>query len=74
MIEAATKVVKPAAGPETASCDPLTKATTSPPMMPDKSPAYNGAPEAKAIPKQRGSATRKTESPAGKSCLSQIIR
>ena len=42
--------------------------------MPDKSPEYNGAPDAKAIPKQSGRATRKTVSPAGKSCLSQMIR
>ena len=74
MMEAATKVVKPAAGPETASGEPLMRATTSPPIMPDKSPAYRGAPEAKAIPKQSGSATRNTESPAGKSCFNQIKR
>jgi len=39
MMDAATKVVRPAAGPETASCEPLIRATTSPPTMPDKSPA-----------------------------------
>ena len=74
MMEAATKVVRPAAGPETANCEPLIKPTTIPPMMPDKRPAYSGAPEAKAIPKHSGSATRKTERPAGKSCLSQMMR
>ena len=74
MIEAATMVVKPAAGPETASEEPLMSATTSPPMIPDKSPAYKGAPDAKAMPRQSGNATRKTESPAGKSCLSQMMR
>ncbi len=73
MMEAATTVVRPAAGPETANCDPLINETTSPPIMPDSKPAYSGAPEAKAIPKQSGNATRKTESPAGRSCLSQII-
>ena len=36
MIEAETKVVKPAAGPETASCEPLISETTSPPMMPER--------------------------------------
>ena len=74
MMEAATKVVNPAAGPETASGEPLMRDTTNPPMIPDKSPAYSGAPDAKAIPKHRGSATKNTESPAGKSCWSQIIR
>ena len=74
MIEAATKVVNPAAGPETPKREPLMIETKSPPMMPDRSPAYSGAPEAKAMPKQRGSATKKTESPAGKSCLNQISR
>lgn len=73
MIVAATKVDKPAAGPETASCEPLINETTIPPIIPDKSPAYKGAPEAKAIPRHSGSATRNTERPAGKSCLSQII-
>ena len=74
MMEAATIVVNPAPGPETASCEPLINETTIPPIIPDKSPAYSGAPEAKAIPKQSGRATRKTESPAGKSCLNHIIR
>ena len=73
-MEAATKVVKPAAGPDTASGEPLNSETTSPPIIPEISPAYKGAPEAKAIPKQSGSATRKTDNPAGKSCLSQIMR
>ena len=73
-MDAATKVVKPAAGPETANCEPLISETTRPPIMPDKMPVYNGAPDANAMPRQRGSATKKTESPAGKSYLSQIIR
>ena len=70
-MDAATMVVSPAAGPDTASCEPLMNDTTIPPIMPDKMPAYNGAPEANAIPKQSGSATKKTESPAGKSYLNQ---
>ena len=74
MIEAATTVVKPAAGPETANCDPLIKDTKSPPIIPDSNPEYKGAPEASAIPRHNGSATKKTESPAGKSYLSQSIR
>ena len=74
MMEAATKVVSPAAGPETANCEPLINETTNPPMIPEIKPAYKGAPDAKAIPKQRGNATKKTESPAGRSCLNQMIR
>lgn len=73
-MEAATRVDKPAAGPETARAEPLMFETTRPPIMPDKRPAYKGAPEAKAIPRQRGRATRNTESPAGRSCLNHIIR
>jgi hypothetical protein len=74
IIEAATTVVKPAAGPDTASGEPLIKETTRPPMIPDRMPEYRGAPEARAIPMQSGKATRKTESPAGKSYLNQIRR
>ena len=39
IMEAATTVVKPAAGPETANWDPLIKVTTRPPIIPDKIPA-----------------------------------
>ena len=67
-----TTVDKPAAGPDTPNCDPLINATTNPPMMPDRMPAYNGAPDANAMPKQSGNATRKTDKPAGRSCLSQM--
>ena len=38
MIEAATTVVKPAAGPETAKSEPLKTPTTIPPIIPDKMP------------------------------------
>ena len=65
-------VVNPAAGPETANGEPLIKATTNPPTTPEIMPAYNGAPDVSAMPKQSGKAIRKTESPAGKSCFSQI--
>ena len=74
MIEAATMVVRPAAGPDTANEDPLSSDTTNPPIIPDKRPAYKGAPEARAIPRQRGKAIRKTDRPAGRSCFSQISR
>ena len=73
-MEAATTVDKPAAGPDTASCDPLITETTIPPIMPERIPEYNGAPEANAIPKQSGSATKNTERPAGKSYLIQMSR
>src|SRR6476620_7588268 len=66
-MEAATTVDNPAAGPDTANADPLISETTIPPITPDRIPEYNGAPEASAIPKQRGSATKNTERPAGKS-------
>ena len=70
---AETIVDNPAAGPETASCEPLTTETTNPPIMPESMPEYRGAPDAKAIPKHSGKATRNTDSPAGKSCLNQMI-
>jgi len=56
MIEAATKVVKvSAAGPETASGEPLRRVTTSPPMMPDKKSCVKAAPlKPKQYPKQSG--------------------
>ena len=40
-----------------------------PPTIPEIMPANNGAPEAKAIPKHKGKATKKTTKPAGKSSL-----
>lgn len=73
-IDAETKVVRPAAGPETAIGDLLIIGTTIPPIIPAKIPEYSGAFEARAIPKHNGKAIRKTERPAAKSCLSQIIR
>ena len=74
IIEAATTVDNPAAGPDTANCEPLISETTIPPITPEKIPEYNGAPEASAIPKQSGRATKKTERPAGKSYFIQISR
>jgi len=62
-----TIAVKPAAGPETLVCEPLRRATTRPPMTPLRIPDIIGAFEAKAIPRQRGRATKKTTSPAEKS-------
>lgn len=73
MIVAATKVDSPAAGPETAKFDLLIEPATIPPIIPDNKPAYKGAPDAKAIPKHNGKATKKTEIPAAKSWRRNII-
>lgn len=62
-----TITVNPAAGPVTLSAEPLTVATTIPPIMPEIMPENNGAPEASAIPKHKGNATKKTTNPAGRS-------
>ena len=56
--------VKPAAGPETLNAELLKKPITTPPITPDIIPENRGAPLAKAIPSQRGNATRNTTSPA----------
>jgi len=61
---AATIAVNPAAGPETLVCEPLNIPTTMPPTIPAISPENSGAPDASAIPKQSGRATRKTIRPA----------
>ena len=73
-MEPATTVDNPAAGPETLSLDPLMKVTIIPPMTPDIIPAYKGAPDAKAMPKQSGKATKNTDIPAGRSCFNQTNR
>src|SRR5690554_1832204 len=64
----ATKTIadKPAAGPETLTLELLRKPTTKPPIIPAIIPDKGGAPEAKAIPKQRGRATKKTTNPGAK--------
>ena len=64
-----TITAKPAAGPLTPSCEPLIRVTTIPPTIPAIIPEKRGAPDAMAIPKQSGTATRKTTIPAGKSFL-----
>jgi hypothetical protein len=43
-------------------------------MIPDNNPPYKGAPDASAMPRQSGNATKNTERPAGRSCLSQMRR
>ena len=62
-----TIAAKPAAGPLTPRGDPLIKATTVPPTIPAIKPEKSGAPEAKAIPKHSGKATKNTTILAGKS-------
>jgi hypothetical protein len=65
---------KPAAVPLMPRADPLNGATTRPPIMPVIKPANNGAPEARAIPNDKGIDTRKTAIPAGKSYLKLALR
>ena len=66
-ISPATITVRPAAGPLTCSGDPPSAPATTPPTMAAISPASGGAPEAIAIPRDSGSATRNTTSEAGRS-------
>jgi hypothetical protein len=68
-MEAYTIVAKPAAGPLTPKGEPLKVPTTIPPMIPDINPEIGGAPEAIAIPKHNGRATKKTTILAGMSFL-----
>jgi ATP-dependent DNA helicase RecG len=68
----ATIAVKPAAGPVTLSCDPLNRPTTIPPTTPAIIPENRGAPDAKAIPKQSGSATSNTTMDADRFGVSQL--
>ena len=62
-----TIAARHAAGPLTPKCDPLNMVTTIPPTIPAMIPENSGAPEASAMPKQSGTATRKTTRPAGAS-------
>ena len=62
-----TITVSPAAGPDTLNCEPLANATIIPPTIPEIIPENSGAPDAKAIPKHKGKATKNTTRPAGKS-------
>lgn len=67
----ATIIVKPAAGPLTDNSDPDKRETITPPTIPATKPAINGAPEASAIPKHRGKATKKTAIPDFQSPLTK---
>ena len=59
--------VKPAAGPLTLKFDLLNEPITIPPTIPEIKPENNGAPEASAIPKHKGSAIKNTTNPDDKS-------
>ena len=67
VICASTMAASPAAGPLTLMLDPLSAPTRMPPITPEMSPESNGAPDARAIPRHSGMATRKTTTPAVRS-------
>src|SRR6185295_4995243 len=67
--EANTMVLSPAAGPLTETADLLRAPAITPPATPAISPETRGAPEARAMPKHNGKATRKTTTEAGPSYL-----
>ena len=56
-------IVSPAAGPLTDNSDPEMRVTTTPPIIPAIKPAIKGAPEASAIPRHKGNATKNTAMP-----------
>ena len=62
-----TMAANPAAGQLTPIFEPLKAPTITPPIIPAIKPENKGAPLAKAIPKHRGRATKKTTILAGKS-------
>ena len=64
-----TITAKPAAGPLTPSAEPLARPTMMPPTIPAIIPENKGAPEASAMPKHKGSATKNTTILAVKSLL-----
>jgi hypothetical protein len=69
VIAVSTIAVRPAAGPETDMFELLRNPTTRPPTIPEITPDNGGAPDARAIPKHKGSATKNTTSPEGKFSL-----
>lgn len=68
-----TITVNPAAGPLTLSEEPEIAPTTIPPITPVNTPANSGAPDAIAIPKHKGKATRNTTIDAGKSYFKSLF-
>ena len=69
VIAVKTIAVNPAAGPVTLNEELLRNPTTTPPITPETIPENNGAPDANAIPKHNGKATKNTTSPAARSPL-----
>jgi hypothetical protein len=63
----ATTVVRPAAGPEIMTCVPLIEPTRRPAKIPVINPVTGSAPDAMAIPRHSGTATRNVTVPASKS-------
>ncbi len=67
-----TITASPAAGPLTPRAEPLAAPTTMPPTMPAIRPEASGAPDASAMPRHSGTATRKTTRLAGRSDESRL--
>src|SRR6516162_5343761 len=67
-----TMTASPAAGPLTLTWEPDNKLTSMPPKIPAIIPENSGAPEPKAMPRQRGRATKNVTIPAGPSCLRKL--
>lgn len=74
VIAVKTIAVNPAAGPETLIRELLKYPTIIPPTTPEIIPENKGAPEAIAIPKHKGNATKKTTKPDAKSDLRFVKR
>jgi hypothetical protein len=74
LMESKTTTVNPAAGPLTLTFEPLSIPTTIPPTIPAIIPENAGAPEANAMPKQSGKATRKTTKEALRSALRFLFK
>ena len=73
LIVAKTIATSPAAGPATLICEVLRVPIMIPPTMPEIIPESGGAPEANAMPKQSGNATRNTTKPEAKFCFNSWI-
>ena len=71
-IDVRTITASPAAGPLTPSADPLAIPTIIPPTIPAMIPEKRGAPDARAIPRHSGTATKNTTILAGRSLLSSL--
>ncbi len=66
-MRSAVTTVSPAAGPLTWSGEPPSRPATSPPTAAATRPAWSGAPVARAMPRDRGRAIRKTAMEADRS-------